>query len=83
MGKVPTSLLDHDHAYTRSESPWIIAERDVAVGTPYERLIKYISGGGMRMFGRTVRQEEVRLKRLRFISAAAVIAALWLVFFIF
>lgn len=76
---LPTSLIDHDHAYTRSTSPWIITECKSA----YDRMISYISGGGMSTFGRTVRQEEVRRRRLRFLIASAVLAGLWLLFWIF
>ena len=43
----------------------------------------YISGGGMRIFGRTVRQEEVKRRQLRFLAVAAVLAILWVLLLIF
>lgn len=46
----------------------------------YGKLIHYLSGGGMSTFGRTVKQEEVRLRRRRFFIAAGVIAAVWTLF---
>lgn len=67
------------HSYTRSRTPWILDDyRGV-----YGKLIHYISGGGVRSFGRTVRQEEVRLRHRRFLSVAAGVAAFWLWFYIF
>ena len=66
------------HAYTRSRTPWILSDyRGV-----YGKLLHYISGGGMRTFGRTVRQEETRLRQRRFFVAAALVAAVWLFFYV-
>lgn len=66
------------HSYTRSRTPWILDDyRGV-----YGKLIHYISGGGMRTFGRTVRQEEARLRHRRFLSVAACVAAFWLLFYV-
>lgn len=76
--KLPTSTVREAHPYTRSKSPWILGDPSSVCG----RLIYYISGGGMRTFGRTVMQEEVRLRRRRFFAVAGAIAALWLVFWI-
>lgn len=67
------------HAYTRSRTPWILSDSRAACG----RLIHYISGGGMRTFGRTVRQEEARFRQRRFLSVAAVLGGLWLAFYVF
>ena len=65
------------HAYTRSRSPWILSDyRGV-----YGKLLHYISGGGMQTFGRTVRQEEARLRQRRFLIVSAFIAAVWLFFY--
>ena len=46
----------------------------------YGRLIHYLAGGGMMAFGRTVRQEEVLMRRKRFLAGAAVVVAIWLAF---
>ena len=75
MSGIHTEIVLPAHAYTRSESPWIIERHD----SVYGKLIHYISGGGMRMFGRTVHQEEVRRRQRRFCVEVAVLAALWLV----
>ena len=79
MGRVSTEIVGDAHAYTRSDVPWSIS----TAKTPRSRLINYISGGGMRTFGRTVRQEEVRRKRLRFLAASAVFAVVWFLLLVF
>ena len=79
MSGLHTSVREDAHAYTRSDSPWILADSE----SVYGRLIHYISGGGMRAFGRTVRQEEIRRRHRRFLVVAAVFAVLWVVFWIF
>ena len=66
------------HAYTRSRTPWILADHRGAYG----KLLHYISGGGMRTFGRTVHQEEARLRQRRFFVVSALIAAIWLFFYV-
>lgn len=76
---VHTSIIGDAHAYTRSNTPWILSE----AGTPTRKLIRYISGGGMRAFGRTVRQEEVRRRHRTFVAVVAALTGLWLVFLIF
>jgi len=79
MRPLHTSVKGDAHAYTRSKSPWIILDPMSAGG----RLIHYISGGGMRAFGRTVRQEEIRRRHVGFWVVAAVLTVLWAVFWIF
>jgi len=66
------------HAYTRSRTPWILADYRGVCG----KLVHYISGGGMRTFGRTVRQEEARRRQRRFLSVAAALGVLWLAFYV-
>lgn len=69
------SFLRKDvHAYTRSKTPWILSEHTSAYG----KLIHYLSGGGMRTFGRTVGQEEARRKHIRFYIIAGILGAFWL-----
>ena len=79
MGRVSTEIVGDAHAYTRSDVPWSIS----TAKTPRSRLINYISGGGMRTFSRTVRQEEVRRKQLRFLAVAAVLAVIWFFLLVF
>ena len=79
MERVPTEIVEDAHAYTRSDVPWSI----LTAKTPRRRLINYISGGGMKTFGRTVRQEEVRRKQVRFLAASAVLAVVWFLLWIF
>ncbi len=78
-GVVHLSEIPSKHAYTRSRTPWILADYRGAYG----KLLHYISGGGMSTFGRTVHQEEVRFRQRRFLLVAAVLGVLWLVFYVF
>ena len=75
MASIHTTVVTDAHAYTRSDSPWILGEHR----SVYGKLIHYLAGGGMEAFGRTVRQEEARRRQMRFLAAAAVLAAGWLV----
>ena len=79
-----TQLVRSAHSYTRSEEPWRLEEYRgaggaTASGTVYGwKLFHYLSGGGMRAFGRTLRQD-IRIRRQnRFLVIAALFAALWL-----
>lgn len=75
MSGIHTEVVSSAHAYTRSDSPWIMERHTSAYG----KLMHYISGGGMRTFGRTVRQEEARRRHRRFCMEFAALALLWLV----
>ena len=78
-GNVHTELSDAAHAYTRSKSPWIMDAHTPQHG----KLIHYLSGGGMRTFGRTTGQEEARIRQTRFLAVAGVLAALWFLLLVF
>lgn len=75
MSAVHTSVIQDAHSYTRSATPWIIEEHR----SVYGKLMHYLSGGGLRTFGRTVRQEEVRAKQRRFALTAAFLGMVWVV----
>lgn len=83
---VRTTLVEDAHAYTRSSMPWRLEVNTAARGQTTKgkvfgwKLFHYISGGGMKTFGRSVRQEESDARRNRFLAAAAVIGVLWLWF---
>lgn len=79
MKTLHTEVVADAHAYTRSKSPWILSEHK----SVYGKLIHYISGGGMCAFGRTVHQEEVRKRHIRFIVEAAVFGVVWFLFLVF
>ena len=79
MGRVSTEIVGDAHAYTRSDVPWSISTARSARG----KLIDYISGGGMRAFGRTVRQEEIGRRHRRLFAVAIAFAVLWAVFWVF
>ncbi len=83
MRDIHTAIVTDAHAYTRSKEPWRLevyreAKGETSTGKKFGwRLFHYISGGGMRTFGRTVLQEERDARRTRFLVAAGVLGALW------
>ena len=74
MSGIHTEVVSAAHAYTRSDVPWILDQHESAHG----KLIHYLSGGGMRTFGRTVKQEEARRRHRRFLIEFSVLVAIWL-----
>jgi len=79
MSAIHTTGVTAAHDYTSAETPWIIDGE----ATGREKLVRYISAGGMRTFGRTVEQEIVRRKQRRFLALSAVLAVAWaLLYFI-
>jgi len=79
MSRLHTSVRGDAHAYTRSKSPWILLNRASTCG----KLVRYLSGGGMRAFGRTVRQDENHRRHVGFWIVTASLAVLWVAFWIF
>ena len=66
------------HGYTASDTPWIIGDESRSI---YGKLVYYLSGGGMKAFGRSVHQEEVRRRHRRFVIVLSLLAAVWSVFY--
>ena len=79
MSGIHTEVVSSAHAYTRSDSPWIMDRHASAYG----KLIHYLSGGGMKTFGRTVQQEEARRHQRRFWIEFAILSTVWLVLLVF
>ena len=79
MECVHTEIIGDAHAYTRSDVPWAITTSRTA----HDKMVNYISGGGMRIFGRTVRQEETKRRQLRVLAVAGVLIAIWFVLLVF
>jgi len=79
MSGLHTSIRGDAHAYTRSKIPWVLSEHD----SVYGKLIHYLSGGGMRAFGRTIRQEEIHRRHIGFWIVVAVLMLLWTFFWLF
>lgn len=75
--KLQPEIVTDAHGYTREDVPWELGEPQSVCG----RLSHYLSGGGMRMLGRTIEQQKAARKHLRFWTLSAVLAALWLVFY--
>lgn len=84
MSNIHTSLVGTLHSYTRSKVPWRLEEYREAHGETTKgkrfgwKLFHYLSGGGMRTFGRTVQQEELGARQTRFLVVAGLLSALWL-----
>jgi len=78
MSKIHTSIVSAAHGYTRNDdTPWIMDQS----ASIYGKLVHYLSGGGMRTFGRTIRQERVRRLHRRFLIWTGVLAFFWVVFY--
>lgn len=88
MKLLSSSPARNGHAYTKSKTPWLLetaheAKTETSANAKARwRLFHYLSGGGLRAFGRTVEQEEAEAKRTRFLIKAAVAGAVWLYFWI-
>lgn len=88
MNGIHYSTVERAHAYTASKVPWQLefdfgdegkdGSRRSANGW---RLFRYLSGGGMRTFGRSVAEEERLRRRRRFLLLAAASAGLWIIGF--
>lgn len=83
------TLVTAEHSYTRSSEPWNLEAYTGATGRTSSgrtygwKLFHYISGGGMRAFGRTIRQEARTRRQNRFLAIAAVLAVVWVCLLIF
>ena len=71
-----TALLREAHAYTKSDTPWLVE-------TYGKKLFRYLSGGGMGALGRSVQQEEADARARKFLTAAAVLGVIWLALLLF
>ena len=87
MRRIHTSMVGPAHGYTSSPTPWRLdvnldAKGETTTGKKFGwKLFHYISGGGMRMFGRTVEQEEADASQNRFLAAMGVLFVFWLAFY--
>ena len=83
MKMLGNTILTDANAYARSKEPWLLDEYREASGETTDgkkfgwRLFHYISGGGMRTFGRTVQQEEKDARQTRFLVFAGVLGVVW------
>ena len=87
MAALRTSLVKPRHAYTSTAIPWSM-DVDASMGGTGAtvenlgrwRLFHYLSGGGMRAFGRPSGQELLLHRQRRFLWLAALLGAVWLAF---
>jgi hypothetical protein len=88
MKRFSPEVLGKTRPYTRSKAPWRLdaykeAKGETSKGVKFGwRLVHYLSGGGMKVFGRTIKQEEADLKRTRFLIAAGIFAVIWFIIWI-
>ncbi|MGN0851882.1 MAG: hypothetical protein ACI4Q3_00740 [Kiritimatiellia bacterium] len=87
MAAVRTRLVTRDHAYTSADVPWELDVVNDPRGTEQAlgsrsgwRLFHYLSGGGLRAFGRSSAVAAVYRRQDRFWCCLGVLAVLWLVF---
>lgn len=84
MKNIRPTFVSDAHAYTRAKLPWLLdayteAKGETTTGKKFGwKLFHYIAGGGMKVFGRTVRQELADARQTRFLAAAAVFVCAWL-----
>jgi len=88
MSGLHTVVVESVHAYTRSDVPWELevnreAHGETTTGRKFGwRLFHYISSGGMRTFGRTVRQMESARSRRRLVAAMTVFWTVWAILYL-
>ncbi len=65
-------FLKPGHAYTADKLPWkmVLIEN---------RLVRYIAGGGMMAFGRTLEQDKRERRQNRFLAWTGAITAIYLI----
>jgi len=85
MAALRTALVKRRHAYTSADIPWAMDVDVTGDGADVLRqgrwrLFHYLSGGGMRAFGRPSACELQRRRQTRFLWTAAALAVLWVVF---
>ena len=86
MAALRTELVKRRHAYTSMDIPWAMdvdtlgGEGTADVSHVRQRLFRYLSGGGMRAFGRPSGRELLMRRQTRFLWVAGAMAALWIVF---
>lgn len=87
--RIPPTLVTAEHSYTRSSEPWqmdryTLASGRTSSGRTYGwRLFHYLSGGGMRTFGRTLRQDVRSRRQTRFLVVAAALFVAWFCLLVF
>lgn len=87
MSAIRTKLVTRNHAYTSEDVPWELDVVNDPQGTeralgrsPGWRMFHYLSGGGLRAFGRSSAAALVYRRQDRFWYFFGALVALWLVF---
>lgn len=85
MAALRTALVKRRHAYTSADIPWALdvdatGDADDVLRHGRWRLFHYLSGGGMRAFGRPSGRELQLRRQTRFLWTSAALAILWVIF---
>lgn len=86
--KYTTNFKCDSHSYTRSPEPWCVDVEEETynsvspAGRKRWKLFHYLSGGGFRMFGRTLEQDIRSRRQTRFLILAAGMFLVWFVLWI-
>ena len=74
---IHTELVTRDHAYTAVDVPWQMDEDGGSA------LFRYLRGGGVRAFGRTSHEAARSRRQTRFLAFFGILAAIWLLLWLF
>lgn len=83
------TLVTREHSYMSSSEPWRmefntkVQGRTVSGKTYGWRLFHYISGGGIKAFDRTLRQDVRNRRQSRFLVVSAALFFVWLCLLVF
>ena len=82
MAALRTALVRRRHAYTSTNIPWAmdVTAEGASPDAAKDRLFHYLSGGGMRAFGRPSGYELLMRRQNRFLWLAGVLVACWIFF---
>ena len=88
MARIYPELVRPAHEYTRSKLPWRLdvtgPRKESRAAARYGwKLFHYLSGGGMKCFGKTIEQEEAEARQSRFLAVMGAAAAVWSLFYFF
>lgn len=86
MAALRTALVKRRHAYTSVAIPWSMDVEEFSKSGGNDgclrrlRLFRYLSGGGMRAFGRPSGRELLMRRQTRFLWVAGALAVCWIIF---
>ena len=73
--KLQPQVVSSAHGYTREDVPWDLSD---STSTRRGRLARFLAGGGMKTFGRTIHQQKAARRHTRFWIVFVSLFAIWL-----